>query len=224
MHPDGKPVLRLYHYLKAGWALDNIRRRRLKLSRLTDVNDPYEWACVYSTDPDSQRGLERTREQVTEAHGMLSFSRECTTILMWSHYCESHRGICLGFDVPTELVRAVEYVNHVKVIGKLPTLPRKQKKAIIDRMNWAKYKGWSYEKEVRAKARREEKDPDTGLYFVKFDNNLMLKEVIGGARCTVTRKELEIALGDYAGVATKRAWAHPKRFEMIIDEWPPDAR
>jgi hypothetical protein len=89
-------------------------------------------------------------------------------------------------------------------------------------MNWAKYKGWSYEKEVRVKARREEKDPENGLYFVNFDNNLMLKEVIGGTRCIVTRREVEIALGDYSGVATKRVWANPKRFEMIIDEWPPD--
>lgn len=73
MNPDVKPIMRLYHYLQAHWALDDIRRRRLKLSKLSDVNDSYEFACVYSADNDSQWDLERTREQIAELHGMQSF-------------------------------------------------------------------------------------------------------------------------------------------------------
>jgi hypothetical protein len=34
--------MRLYHYLEANWALDDIRRRRLKVSYIPNMNDPYE--------------------------------------------------------------------------------------------------------------------------------------------------------------------------------------
>jgi hypothetical protein len=50
MIPARKETVRLYHYLDACWALDDIKRRRLKLASLVDLNDPYEFACVYSTD------------------------------------------------------------------------------------------------------------------------------------------------------------------------------
>lgn len=46
--------MRVYHYLEAKWALDNIRRRQLKLSKIDDMNDPYEWRCVRSRDERSQ--------------------------------------------------------------------------------------------------------------------------------------------------------------------------
>lgn len=60
MNSGGNEMVRLYHYLEACWALDDIRRRRLKLSSLLDVNDTYEFACVYSTDKVTQETLEES--------------------------------------------------------------------------------------------------------------------------------------------------------------------
>lgn len=217
MISDERKIIRLYHYLGARWALDDIRRHRLKLSKLDDLNDPYEWACVYSTDPDSQRALERTRMELVDLQGMQSFSRDWNNILMWSHYGEKHQGICLGFDVLKERTRAVTYVGQVKIIGDLAALPQKAQLAIIDRLTWAKYKGWSYEKEVRAKAHREEKDPETCLYFVDFDETLTLREVIAGAKSTVTKQEIDSALEGYSGVTITKLRPNPKKFEMIVD-------
>lgn len=142
--------------------------------------------------------LEQTRQESAELHGMQSFSKDCRNILMWSHYGEMHCGICLGFDVTREIVRAIEYVDHVQVIADLKTLSQTQQLAIVDRLNWAKYKGWSYEKEVRARASREELDAETGLYFAKFEDNLLLREVIVGSRCVVPREEIDAALEGYS--------------------------
>ena len=77
-----------------------------------------------------------------------------------------HRGMCLGFDVPRELVQVVRYVRHIHVIGELTAFSQKQTHAIIDRLNLSKYKGWSYEREVRARAKRQEQDlkPDYILW------------------------------------------------------------
>ncbi len=97
----------LYHYLGAKWALDDIRRRRLKTSQIDDMNDPYEFKTVYSDHGASQSALETTEKVAIGKYGVLCFSRCWNNILMWSHYGDRHKGICRGFDVPDELKRDV---------------------------------------------------------------------------------------------------------------------
>ena len=63
-----------------------------------------------------------------------------------------------------------------------------------------KYSHWRYEKEWRAFVTVEDRDPDTGLYFVDFSERLQLREVVVGALSTITRSELSDALG---GLATE---------------------
>jgi len=106
-----KQKMRLYHYLDARWGLDDIRRRRLKISKIDDMNDPYEWKCAHSDDPESQAAIERTELQSLEKYGVLCFSRSWNNVLMWSHYADRHKGICLGFDVLDERTRRVRYIE-----------------------------------------------------------------------------------------------------------------
>jgi hypothetical protein len=65
--------VRLYHYLESKYALDDIRRRRIKFSNIDGVNDPYEWACVFSRHEPSQRALDETRRVQVERRGVLCF-------------------------------------------------------------------------------------------------------------------------------------------------------
>ena len=74
---------------------------------------------------------------------------KAANILMWSHYGDRHKGICLGFDVADELTRPVEYVADVLVLGNLMVQKRSefsedQGITILDRMFGFKYDGWSY--------------------------------------------------------------------------------
>lgn len=78
--------MRLYHYLETKWALDNIRRRRLKLSTIEDMNDPYEGFCVCSDHEGTQDALEISEREFVTRYVALCFSRTGTNILMWSHY------------------------------------------------------------------------------------------------------------------------------------------
>jgi hypothetical protein len=220
-------LVRLYHYLESRWALDDIRRRRLKTSKIDDMNDPYELACVSSNDAPSQSALEKTGREFVEQYGVLCFSRSWDNILMWSHYGDRHKGICLGFDVADELTRPVEYVADVLVLGNLMVQKRSefsedQGITILDRMFGFKYDGWSYEQEVREHATRAEKDEETGHYFVDFSGRLKLKEVIAGVRFPMTRKPIDDALKDYSeDVKVVKGRRSPTRFEIIIDksEW-----
>jgi hypothetical protein len=112
-------VVRVYHYLEARWALDDIRKRRLKLSKLDDMNDPYEWQCVLALDEHSRQVLDKTYAQVAEKFSVQCFSRSWNNILMWSHYGDRHKGICLGFDVPDEFTREIRYVRGLVPGGKV---------------------------------------------------------------------------------------------------------
>jgi hypothetical protein len=216
MNTGEKKMVRLYHYLEPCWALDDIRQRRLKLSNFMDVNDPYEYACVYSTDPVTQKSLEEHKPGVSKLVGFNSFSPTCTNILLWSHYGQKHQGICLGFDVNSEHVRPVDYATDVQVIGPLSV---QDLGCLVERLLYTKYKDWVYEQEIRARDEYPKLDLGTGLCFAYFDEDLILKEVIAGACCTVGRQDITDALEGYDhDVKVTKARANPETFELIIDE------
>ena len=211
--------MRVYHYLEARWALDDIRRRRLKLSKTDDMNDPYEWKCVYSSHRPSQEVLKRTSEKIADVHGALCFSRSWNNILMWSHYADKHKGICLGFDVPNKYINEVKYITKVDHVGNIKALSRGRKVRMINRLNCSKYAGWCYEEEVRMKGSREEMDGETSQHFVNFGENLKLKEVIAGARFPMTRRPIQNALKGYPkSVRVVKLRPSAVRFELIIDD------
>jgi hypothetical protein len=169
--------------------------------------------------------LQKTERQVVDDRGVLCFSRSWNNILMWSHYGERHKGICLGFDIPDEITRPVEYVREVKTVGNLIVedprdFSEEAGTKIVDLLLGAKYDGWSYEQEVRCHSQRSEKDEETGQYFVDFSERLVLKEVIAGARFPFSAKPIEDALEGYwgkEGVTIVKARASPTAFEIAVD-------
>lgn len=187
--------MRLYHYLETRWALDDIRRGRLKLSTIDHMNDPYEGFSVCSDHDVTQAALERTQWEFVNKYVALCFSLSPKNILMWSHYGDKHKGICLGFDVLDELTRPVEYIHDVQIVGNMIVERREDFSIdegikIADRLCGAKYDGWCYEQELRVHFGRNEKDDDRGQYFRKFSEHLVLKEVIAGVKFPSSSKKL----------------------------------
>lgn len=209
--------MRVYHYLETKWALDDMRRRRLKLSKIDDMNDPYEFECVRSNHAPSQWVLDNTKRASVEQYAVLCFSRSWNNILMWSHYADRHKGICLGFEVPDDKARKVEYVGNIRLTGDLSEVSDTEKTGIIEQLYWTKYGGWCYEEEIRVHSSREELDKETGQYFVSFSDQLVLKEVIAGARFPMSKKPIEDVLRGYAqDVEINKAGRSTTRFEIIL--------
>lgn len=216
--------MRLFHYLETRWALDNIRRCRLKHSRIDDMNDPYELKCVFSHHKLTQAALERTADTAAKSYSALCFSRSWDNILMWSHYGDRHKGICLGFDVADEITRPVEYEPQPYEVGNLIVEDRKdfspeEGTKIIDRLFGMKYAGWFYEQEVRVNGRRDEVDEETGQYFGEFNERIKLREVIAGARFPLSKKPIEDSLKAYSDVEIFKASASTVRFEIVRERW-----
>lgn len=58
-----------------------------------------------------------------------------------------------------------------------------------------KYEDWKYEEEVRVFT--DLKDSEGGRYFKDFSNDMLLKEIILGARCKIDKKRIiECLKGD----------------------------
>ena len=211
--------MRLYHYLEAKWALDDIRRRRLKLSKIDDMNDPYEWKCVRALDEPSQWALEKTEIEIVEIYSVQCYSRSWNNVLMWSHYGDRHKGICLGFDIPDDLTREVQYLESPELVENVADASTEEKIRLIDLLMGAKYHGWSYEQEIRVNASRTDMDEETHQYFVDFSERLKLREVIAGAKFSMSKGPIEDALKGYPGdVQIVKAKRSETRFEIVVDE------
>jgi hypothetical protein len=209
--------MRVYHYLDARWGLDDIKRRRLKISRIDDTNDPFEFACVRSDDEESQRALDQFAKGWVSDYRLHCFSRSWTNVIMWSHYADKHRGLCLGFDVISDCARDVKYVKQVMIVGKLHQSMKSENDEVLEHLLGAKYDGWSYEEEVRLTGRAVNMIDDEGLHFVPFGDYLCLKEVIAGARFSMGRSVIDEALSGYAGVDVIKACCSPTFFSIVAD-------
>ena len=167
--------MRAYHFLPAVHAISALEKRRLKISQFKDLNDPFELLAVELPERKSRKIFSEIKQKISREHGVICFSKNWNNPLLWSHYADKHLGICLGFDVPDELILQISYdgerlLLHIRRQAINGSLDR----AFMLRLLSTKYRDWEYEDEVRMFADLKEQDPETGMYFKEFDKNLRL--------------------------------------------------
>src|ERR1700690_489805 len=101
--------MRVYHFINKEYGVEDLRRRRLKIAMLNELNDPFEFYGVDLSDENIRRGFKKMKDELSLTNGLLCFSRDWHNPVQWSHYADKHRGLCLGFEVPTEPFGAVNY-------------------------------------------------------------------------------------------------------------------
>jgi Protein of unknown function (DUF2971) len=205
--------MRAYKFLAAPFALKSLRERRLKISTIEDLNDPFELIPYELSNRSNRAALRKSRDQLAANRGVLCFSTTWHDPVVWAHYSDKHRGICLAFDVPSDLdlYKKVRYVSN-----RLP-FPRMLNPETAEKMLFTKYHNWSYEKEMRTWAALN--DQEHGLYFYNFSEHLRLVRVIAGARCSVPKQEIMEALGPLAsGVGVMKARAGYRKFEIVPNQ------
>jgi len=191
--------MRVYHFVNQKFGLENIRRRRLKIATLHELNDTFELFGVNLADVHLRRAFSVMKDELSLKHGLLCFSRHWRNPVQWSHYAAKHTGLCLGFDIPDEHLGAVTYSRKRLVVetDKFRN-PGELSFDTATKFLFTKYSHWRYENEVRCFVTLDEKDPDTNLYFAEFSDKLRLAVVVVGAHSTVTRETLRNSLGDLA--------------------------
>lgn len=97
-------------------------------------------------------------EMDAKFYGIVSLSKEFKNILMWSHYTDSHKGYCLGFD--TQLILETLCIDYQKFGFTFSPVTYVDKYPLLnfDDKNWkknavlricSKNRCWSYENEYR---------------------------------------------------------------------------
>jgi len=181
--------MRLYYLTPQIWAETILREQRFKLCTVDETNDPFELLGASVGKKQARKAYGILRDHWAKNVGMLCTSRSWESPVMWAHYGDRHRGVCLGFDVTEAEVHQVRYqarklsglLDH---IGSGPML-EEQLTAILT----TKFKDWEYEREWRVFARLDEREPKNGLYYLNFNPHFTLREVILGARCSATPQE-----------------------------------
>jgi hypothetical protein len=178
--------MRVYHYLPSEHALSNIALSRLKISRLSDVNDPFELLAVNTgSKPGLRSAVAKMKESLSANRGMLCFSKTWHHPVMWSHYASRHRGMCLGFDLSEGLGQDIDYADR-RILAKIGNDQEfTATEELANKLLFTKYAHWQYEKEHRVFVALDKNTVEGGLYFYDFQENLSLKEVFLGPLCSL---------------------------------------
>jgi hypothetical protein len=150
-----------------------------------------------------------SKEQIGRNRGLICFSQRCNNPVLWAHYADSHKGLCLGFDVPDDLPFTVSYINS--------PMKLKLDQTTASQMLFTKYDHWAYEEEVRVWAVLDEKSGSH--YFHKFGPQLLLTEIIVGAACSVSKgKVLDALARNQHAIAIWKTRPAYDSFRMVPDE------
>lgn len=191
--------MRVYHFVNEEFGLDDLRRRRLKIATLNELNDPFELFGVDLGDEKLRRAFSLMKQELALSRGILCFSCDWRNPVQWSHYADKHTGLCFGFDVPDKLLGRVNYSRRRFVVD-LESFqdPRQIDVETAKKFLFTKYAHWRYENEVRSFVTLNDKDKETDLYFADFSDDLLLRQVIVGAQSKTSREMLKNALGNMA--------------------------
>lgn len=202
---------RAYHFLPCQYALDDLRHRRLKIARLDELNDPFELWAIAQPDRRLRRAVRDTKDQMARSFGVLCFSLSWNNPLLWSHYAERHHGLVLGFDVDEQILKPISYVEQRPVLNEIN----------IDVTYWllfTKFIDWQYEQEARVFVMLEDRDPASGFYFADFNEQLVLREIIVGPLCTITKQKVREALGNTENVTFTKGRLAFNSFRVVADK------
>ena len=112
--------------------------------------------------------------------GIFSLAKRANCPLMWSHYGDQHKGLCVGYSVPAEAAKDLHKVQYggsrlvnASDVSDMLRGDEASRRKVDEAVLLKKAKPWGYEKEWRLIGPR-------GLQ----DSPLILEEVVFGMRCT----------------------------------------
>jgi len=156
--------MRVYYFTNAKFGLAAIRDQRLKIARIHQLNDPFEFLGVDLSDRSFRIVVSQTKSELSKTKGILCFSKSWRHPMLWAHYADGHRGICLGFDANASKLQQVNYVN-----SRCPK-PDVLDESFMKKLLCTKFVHWSYEDEYRFFTTLT--DAEHGLYFFDFSAEL----------------------------------------------------
>ena len=101
--------MRVYHFINEQYGLEDLKLKRLKIALLNELNDPFELMGADLSDNQFHQGMIDMKNYLSKKRGILCFSEIWDNPVLWGHYASGHKGLCLGVDVPNELLMKINY-------------------------------------------------------------------------------------------------------------------
>jgi hypothetical protein len=210
----------LYRYLSEEAARLTIERKQLKVSRVRDLNDPFEWLPCISDEfaPDVKIRLENL---LPEIFGFISYSETWSEPVLWSHYADRHRGLVLGVETTDdpEINIKVSYDDNRARLDLISIEDNDRFEIFTKRMLKNKSSAWSYEKERRMYESFSECKARDGNYFVDLKPS-EFKLLILGWKCRTEAAYFRAILDQGGYKDTEIFTARPSNLELKIDKAP----
>lgn len=177
---------RVYYFTPPDHALENLERKRLKVSRFSQCNDPFELASFSQKDKELRTQFRRWLQHMDSKYGLLCFCRSWRNPVMWAHYAKNHTGVCYGFDVAPENLFKVRYVKErLQAKANAKNIPSQMGMDIIENLIATKFQHWSYEEEYRMLVTLPAAPHQGNLIFESFSDTFQLREVIIGFKSEI---------------------------------------
>lgn len=167
--------------------MSSIGLGRLKVARFSDLNDPFELMALNFRERRTRQVVLDFKNTYDSHTGLLCFSADWKSPVLWSHYGSRHAGICLGFNLTKTLAQFVRYEDEriLAQLGENPD-PAAIDQELQELLLCTKYRHWQYEQEVRVFVLLENAVREGRLHFRAFDQDLHLAEVILGPLCSLS--------------------------------------
>ena len=186
-------TMRVYQFIDPDGGLTVLRTKRLRISRLDRLNDPFEFLGANLSKREHRRALRAMKAEIGKNRGLLCFSKSWHNPVLWGHYARKHQGLCLGFEMSRKHLRQVSYVSSRF------EWPDELSLSFTEQVLFSKFVHWSYEDEYRAWIALDPNEIEDGHYYFPFSEDMQLRQVLVGAESTLTRADISQALGAAPG-------------------------
>lgn len=162
--PADKIIYKYFRGTNRDW--NSISKSKIWLCQAGKFNDPFDCAflynCrskdVYNHETECKLAIEEGSKQfkqdkksksMQESIFITCFSERCDSMLMWSHYGDEHRGICVGYNLH-ELIKRYNCfpLIYSKKMPQMKELDIRKKNTLYESI-LTKNKDWEYETEWR---------------------------------------------------------------------------
>jgi len=210
-------VVPLFIYSKAEYVHATLRSKRIKISRLHELNDPFEVYGVYRRSKSFAARFESFRAGFARDYGLICMTENDWSPVMWAHYADRHRGVCYRFDVRESHRLKVRYKKELHSPEELKHLPPMgQLRGLLS----TKSSEWRYEREHRVIVPLRDAVREGDWYFRLFSADFQLREVRLGMACELAIEDVRsIVAVSYADkkVIVSKAKTSSTSFRVIED-------
>lgn len=183
--------MRVFHFLKAEFALAALEKGRLKVARIDDLNDPFELICPDIRDSLHRQGFRQFKARCARQFGYLCFTMTWQNLMLWSMYADRHRGAVLEVELADDIAMPVKYrTTRVQWDVKKIMATGGFRQHHVDVISTTKSNHWAYEQEVRAAVAFSNDEPENGHYFAPVD----IRGIVIGEFSILSETDIRAAL------------------------------